>query len=270
MLTLLIAVLLAQVGPVRSTSPSVPPGTVVGTVTGGVLVGAAVTGTLTTTNDTVTIPLPGSQWATAQFTVTSAGTASATALVSIDGGRNYIASAYAKRLSTISANPTVQPISATTLVTGDVWEVPLPGNATHFRLLCGATGTTTTVSLSGGALYVPGVPVTAVLYDVTSATNTQVQSPTIDGSGWSSARFDITASGGVIAGSGVQSVDDAGTSYLVCNPAGAAGYLLQFGTPSSIVAGIGGATTAQVPKRFNAYNNAVAAQTSRVRVEARR
>ena len=150
------------------------------------LADTGLTGTLTIiTTDTVPLPISGGQWATAKFTVKTAGTATATAQVSIDGGINYNPAPYAKRLSTVSANPTVQAITATTLVTGDVWEVPLPANATHFQLLCGGTGSVTTVTLSGGALYVPGMPVTATLYDVTTAFTVGQTTGVFDTSGWS-------------------------------------------------------------------------------------
>ena len=154
---------------------------------------APILGTLQTiTTDMVILPISGGQWATAKFSVGTGGTATATAQVSIDGGKNYNPSAYAKRTSAVSANPTTQAISATALVTGDVWEVPLPGNCTHFQLLCGGTGTATTVTLSGGALYVPGVPVVATLYDVTVAFTVAAASPTLDLTGWSVVTLDAT------------------------------------------------------------------------------
>ena len=227
---------------------------------------APVSGTLTTiTTDKVTLPISGGQWATAKFTVTTAGTATATAQVSIDGGINYIAAPYAKRLSTVSLNPTVQAITATTLVTGDVWEVPLPANATHFQLLCGGTGTVTTVTLSGGVLYVPGMPVVAVLYEVTSAVNTVNNTGILDVSGWASLGiYALTPAGG--SGNGFTG-DDAGADIVGVWTAGAA-----YNAYSGWGPGAAGAQaiSAQLTRRVRFTLAPVAALTSRLRIEARR
>jgi hypothetical protein len=227
-------------------------------------------GTLTTiTTDTVAVALSGTRWATAKFSVTTAGTATATAQISIDGGFNYFASAYAKRLSTISANPTVQAISATTLVTGDVWEVPLPGNATHFRLLCGGTGTVTTVSLSGGLPYVPGVPVTAVLYDVTSATNTALISPIFDVSGWTWEFHTFTSSGGAPSFQ-INNFDDAGATFVNDYTSNVANYFGGLGPGLAHTTNTAASFGAPLPKRVRFNSAAIAAQTSRIRSEVRR
>jgi hypothetical protein len=143
-----------------------------------------VTGTITTSGDTVLLPISGARWATARLTVILAGTATATAQVSVDGGKNFISSVLAKRVDAVAANPTVQAITATTLVTGQAWEVVLPSNATHFRVLCAGTGTTTSVDLIPGQFFVPGAPLAAVMFDTTSAVNTAIDTGTLDLSGW--------------------------------------------------------------------------------------
>jgi hypothetical protein len=170
-------------------------------------------GTLTTiTTDSVRISLSGSSWGTVRFRVKSAGTATATAQYSNDGGTNWLSAPYAQRLSTANANPTVQAISATTLTTADVWEVPLPGNATDFRLLCGGTGSVTSVQLYAGRPYAPGT-VVATLYDFTEAnigdgilTTTTAQ----DVAGWNSVSVYGTSPTGQSVG--VRSLDDAGAA----------------------------------------------------------
>lgn len=226
-------------------------------------------GTLLTLNDVVILAILGSQWASAQFFVSTAGTATGTAELSIDGGTNWIAAPYAKRISTVNANPTVQAIASTTLVTGDVWEVSLPGNCTHFRLRCGATGTATAVSLSSLIPY-SGIPVMGVLYDTTSGTNTALDTGTLDVSGWSQLTYFFTMNGGAPAFS-IQEVDDAGTSTANIITSTAA---LMGGFGDSVLGGTTGlaAGTAflQPPKRIRFQSAAIAAQTSRIRVQARR
>jgi hypothetical protein len=228
-------------------------------------------GTLAATGDVVRLPALGIQWTNVRFSVLSAGTATATAQISIDGGTNWIASPYGKRISTVSANPTVQAISSTTLVTGDTWEIPLPATATHFRLLCGAGGTTTSVSIVGGLFYLPGVPVVAVLYDVTSATNVALDTGTLDVSGWLGVQHDFVMSGGTPAFS-MQEVDDAGVSLanIVTGTAafmGCLGYYGIIGGTSGIVVSSSFLT---LPKRMRYQSAAIAAQTSRIRLVAYR
>lgn len=147
-----------------------------------------VTGALSNSGDTVTLPITGGQWATAKVAVNGvAGTATITAQVSIDGGKNYFAAAYGKQQGVVAPNPTVKALTAVALATGDIWEIALPGNVTHLQLICAGTGTTTSVTLSGGALYVSGVPVTAVLYDASSSTGVANSTGVLDMSGWSYA-----------------------------------------------------------------------------------
>src|SRR3954468_22284077 len=153
-------------------------------------------GTLLTANDTVVLAILGSQWASAQFFVSLGGSATATAEITVDGGTNWLAAPLAKKVSAVSANPTVQAITATTLVTNDVWEVPLPGNCTHFRLRAAAGGTATTVSLSSLQPWAGGAPVSAVLYDTTSGTASALDTGTLDVSGWSSVSYFFTMNGG--------------------------------------------------------------------------
>ena len=226
--------------------------------------------TLTTgSTDRVYTTLSGSAWATATFKVVSAGTATGTAQTSADGV-NWLPAPYAKKLSAVSANPTVQAISNTTLSTGDVWEVPLPANTLYFGILCGTTGTTTTVSVQGGAPYVPGNGV-AVLYDVTSGTNAALDTSTIDLNGWSVVQHDFSMNGGTPAFS-MAEVDDGGTTLgnLVTGTAAFTGGM-GAGTTIGGTAGLV-AATASVPlvKRARYQSAAIVSQTSRIRIVARR
>jgi hypothetical protein len=230
-------------------------------------------GQLVNAGDSVAIALPGNQWATALFSITVNGTATLTTQVSIDGGVNWITSAYSKRLDLVNANPTVTALIASSPGVSS-WEVSLPANATHFRILCAGTGTTLSLTLFGGAAYIPGMPVAAVLYDVTSAVNTQLTITALDMSGWASlSAFCSTPAGG----SGLmQPVDDAGVAL----PGG--GINIPASASIAMVLGSVGATIAStvpatgviaVPwrwKRLNASSAAVAALTSRIRIEASR
>ena len=144
-----------------------------------------VRGSMDTTNDTVRLNVTGNQWATVKFVVNLGGAATATTQVSIDG-TNYFPAPYSRRLNTVSANPTVQAIATTTLVTGDIWETPIPGDAVAFQITCAGSGSLTTVTILGGRQYVVGVPVAAVLTDTTEASiGAGVAAFTQDTGGWS-------------------------------------------------------------------------------------
>jgi hypothetical protein len=231
-------------------------------------------GPLTTSGDTVTIDALGTRLATVKFRVRSAGTATAAAKVSTDGV-NFIAAPYAKRLTTASANPTVQAIATTTLVTGDVWEVPLPANATQFQLACDGTGTTTSVSALPGLPYITGVPVTAVLYDVTeSGTGVGLATGTIEFSGWVSAHIVlVTPTTQVWTFRGV---DDTGTAVgpTIATTAASSGSLLISQNPGSSGATLGAGIPAAWPfgeRRFSLTLPAGGTvSTGRARVVARR
>lgn len=233
-----------------------------------------VQGSLVAGNDAVILHLSGTYWATVQFTVVSAGTATASAQVAIDRlGTNYFASAYAKKISAVTANPTVQAISATTLVTGDVWEVALPSNATAFQLIAGA-GTATVVKIIGGVVYASGTPVTATLYDVTSAVNTAIDTGTLDLSGWEYANVSYTTPAG---GSGtISMVDDAGASVAMFTPPASAGAWYPFAMSSPSVSQVtalpatGSTGALPIQRRMRFQSAGVAALTSRIRIEVRR
>jgi hypothetical protein len=233
----------------------------------------AVTGPLVLLNDTVGTALTGSQWATAKFVVGTAGTAVVTPEVSIDGGTNYFASAYAKQIGTVASNPIVAQILGT-VAAGASWEVPLPANATNFRLRCAVGGTATTVTVSGSQPYAPGAPVHAVLYDTTSAVNTALDTGTLDMSGWQLASVHYTTPAG---GSGtISEVDDAGTSVAIETvPASANSFATFSAIPAFNVTAValpaaGFFGSAPLLRRMRFQSAPVAALTSRIRIEVRR
>ena len=132
-----------------------------------------------------------------------------------------------------------------------------------------ATSGTSRITLSPGLPYVPGVPVVAVLYDVTSAVNTALDTGTLDTSGWTTLSWLHRNSGGV-ATFDTYGVDDTGAVYININSGltGLAAGGLGPGTTIGTVAG----TSVQYPltRRWRATATAIAAQTTRLRIEVRR
>ena len=235
--------------------------------------GLAAQGTLQTLGDTVGAALPGNIWATARLTTVSFGTVGQTLEVSNDGGINWQLAPYAKRVDAVAANPQVFSFLGATPGAGSIYEIPLAGNTTNIRSRASSSGTPSIITLQGGALYTPGVPVSAILFDVTTAINTQVDTGILDGSGWTSALVLLPAPS--TAFFTISDVDDTGASFsLVAQTIPGSGYVVTFGV------GGGGAVIANnptlyptgmpVPKRLRVIVPAVAAATGRVRLEVRR
>jgi hypothetical protein len=234
--------------------------------------------TLVATNDAVCVPLDGQQWASAMWTVATAGSGGITTEYTNDpsatpcSSLNFLPSAYAKRLDQASANPSTSPWANNTPIAGR-YETPLPGNATAFRIRYQTAGTATVITLAGGAVLVPGVPVVATLWDVTSAVNTAIDTGILElGAGWASASaFIVTPA----AGSGaINVVDDAGTSVALHTVPASATVMVTFalGGPSAVtaVAASGTVPIGVLSRRMRFTTAAVAAVTSRIRVEVRR
>jgi hypothetical protein len=254
-------------------------GTANGPVTVSVSPGASlapVTGTLTNSGDTVTLPISGGQWATARFAVSTVVSQSIVAEVSIDGGKNYFASAYPKRTDAVSLNPSVVPANTTLPFNPSgyggtsAWEVALPANATHFQLRALGVGPNT-ATLSGGALYTPGMPVTAVLYDVTSAVAGALDTGTLDTSGWVSLTL-----GAPTLGTGatwaVYGLDDAaGLIGPLGSNGSVAGTYFGIGPGGFLAPNTTGGPPLPLPKRVRMVTNASGTTTAnRFRIEARR
>src|SRR5690242_6220458 len=117
-------------------------------------------------NDTATSYMNGSSWASVYWTIGTAGGGAITTEISLDGGTNWIASAYSRRLDAVSANPSVAPWANNGPVAG-TYETPIPANCTAFRIRYQTAGTATSGTLTPGVAFSPGVPVVATLYDVT-------------------------------------------------------------------------------------------------------
>lgn len=236
---------------------------------------SGVQGSMDTTSDIVRLRINGAQWATVKFQAIVAGTVTVTAQVTIDG-TNYFPAPMARRLNTASANPTVQTIAATTLVAGDMWEVPLPGNALAFQLVA-VTGTITTVTISGGVLYVPGVPVTAVLYDVTEGSiGAGVAAYVQDTSGWNSVTAMANSPTGQVWS--IRQLDDTGAVLLgvaatFTAAAGGAATFTRYGsnTTTATVGSSAQALFANLTRRMNwSLPAAGTVSAGRMRVEAAR
>lgn len=239
-------------------------------VQGGTLSAAApVSKTLTATNDVSDIVIRGAQWATAKIAFGGVFNGTVQPEITLDA-KNWINAPYAKRTDATSANPTVSATVADAAA-GATWEVPLPANCLGFRVRQTAGTVAGAVTVSGGQRYVPGVGVPAVLYDVTSGTAAALDTGTLDLSGWNSASHWFSMSSGT-PGFNMQLVDDAGTSSanLVTSTTG---FMGGFGLGGVIggTAGIVAATSQlQPPRRMRYQSAAIASQTSRIRVEARR
>jgi hypothetical protein len=167
---------------------------------------APVFGTLASTNDAVTIALNGYQWATARVQLVTYVGGGFVVEMSIDGGTNWLSPAYLKRTDAVSANPTViAPASLSGAVS--TYDLPIPSNCTNVRVRCTSPGVSTW-NLSGGALYAPGMPVQAVLYDQTSVAINGANGTVFDVSGWTGISLGGTA--GVTGTIGLFEVDDNG------------------------------------------------------------
>ena len=240
--------------------------------------GGPCSGTLLTTGDQVVCPAQGGSWASVKISFgLSASPANQTVSYSIDGGTNYLPSGsgapYLKRVDAVTANPSVIAFAATS-VTGvtAAYEFPLAGNVTHVKVAATSTGVNAqTVTISGFMPYVPGVPVTAVLYDVTSLANTALDTGIIDLSGWSQLAW-----GTIIPAAGTGSfagVDDTGVQYKTIITANVGSFTGGFGagiTNGGTAGGSTGTASIMLPKRIEVTTTAVATLTSRIRLEVRR
>jgi len=152
-----------------------------------------------------------------------------------------------------------------------VYKFPLPGRTTQFRLrLNGAAVQTETVTFTPFS-YAPGIAVVAVLVDFTTAVATAGDSGTVDTADWSQLLADFISNGGAPAYS-AKEVDETGTSLANLNTS-AADFTASYGAGCT-VGGVAGlvAAPAQImlPRRMRFQSAAIAAQTSRLRLTARR
>lgn len=234
----------------------------------------AATGTVgASVTDAVSVSLSGNSWRAARWTVTTAGTAKLTTEYTTDGV-NWLAAAYSVRVDQVTANPSVASWQNTTAVAG-TFDTPISSNTIAFRVRCGTTGTSTVIQLSSGKEYNPGVPVTAVLYDVTSGVNSALDTGTLDTSGWHASTIDWVTSGATATAIHLWQVDGSGAttgtrlSQSVTTPWTA--HLGDVGANASFSSGgTSQISVGNLPIRIRADASAVAAQTTRIRIEVRR
>jgi hypothetical protein len=237
----------------------------------------------TATGNEINMPIDASKWSSAFMTFTAAafnGTLTWDMMIDGQWVTVYLAAAtqpasgvpWATLTTTASGNPSVAGSIAYTTTAADVWELPLPANATQVRVRCALfTSGTITVTLTAGRPLNPGTPVLAVLCDVTSASNTATDTGNMNTAGWETLNYDFSMTGGVPAFT-VLEVDDAGTALaaLVTSATAFSGGIGQ----GSTVGGTAGlsAASAQIPlfRRTALRSAAIAAQTSRTRATARR
>lgn len=240
--------------------------------------GGPCSGTLLTTGDQVVCPAQGGSWASVKISFgLSASPANQTVSYSIDGGTNYLPSGsgapYLKRVDAVTANPSVIAFAATS-VTGvtAAYEFPLAGNVTHVKVAATSTGVNAqTVTISGFMPYVPGVPVTAVLWDVTSAVNTVNDAGKLDMSGWSQLFWQTSVPTG---GAGrIYTIDDTGTAAFTPITFNVGSFVGGMGAGTTLGGVSSGATitaSLPLPKRVQPNIDATATLTSRLRLEVRR
>jgi hypothetical protein len=237
-----------------------------------------VTGTLTTAGDTVTMDVSGGQWATVVWNVVgTAGTAGGIVTeISSDNRVNWTAAPGNRRLSTVTANPSVSFLGAP-LSTGQIWETPLPANATSFRVRAANTGTTTTIQIQGGAPYVPNMPVVALLYDTSVTAGANNNTGTIDVTGWRYVTVSIVQTTAATGAASLNIVDEAGAAIPVGTSASIAvgTYVFGWGDVGSFGAAnpftiSGGAASLPLDRRFNVAVAGATTSATRIRIAARR
>lgn len=239
---------------------------------------AAGSASLVAANDVIQIPVLGCDFGTVRWEVLTAGNGAITQEYTDDPlgllSVNWKTPPFSRRLDQATANPTMQAWANTTPVAG-TYETPLPGNCTAFRIRYQTAGTVTAMTLKAGRPFVADAPVHAVLYDTTSGTNSSLDTGTIDASGWNAASIDWVTSGATATAIHLWAVDSTGAnvgtrlSQSVTTPwiahlgEGGAGASFSSGGITQIAVG-------NLPDRIHADAGAAAAQTTRIRIVARR
>jgi hypothetical protein len=155
---------------------------------------------------------------------------------------------------------------------GRRYDVPMPGTVTHVRFAHGTTVSGNALAtLTTGRPLVPGNPVVAVLYDVTSAVNT-AHNQTFDLTGWTGVSAWYSASGGVPLFSAYD-VDDAGTARSTLGTSVASSTYGAWGAGQTRNMGgndFAATNKIHLPRRMNFQSAAIPGFTTRIRIEARR
>ena len=256
-------------------------------------------GSISTISVPTILAISGTQWATARFAFTGTLSSQTLEFDYSSDGINWTASGqgapYVRRIDATTANPTTV-FGSTATVGGNnlsfnintygasTWDLPLAGNVVAVRLLPLSAGAGA-VTVTGGLPYVPGVPVVATLFDVTSIANTALDTLVLDLSGWSTLTATYVTPAG---GSGkVYLVGDDGNSIFggSLGAGGTASFLAAASafctatfsstqavtiTSGSSITGQGTVALGPPGKRMDFFAAAVAGLTSRIRVEAKR
>jgi hypothetical protein len=231
---------------------------------------ATVTGTISGAGEFLTVAVNPTAWGFVHLS--ASGTPNSfNVQYSIDGGTNWLASTYLTRSDAVSATNLflIGPFGTGIYPETDA---PLPGDATHYRILY-SSGSGGTLRLTTSRPYVPGT-VVATLYDATSAVNTAI-STQFSTSGWNTLLFGYSSasSSGWAYNSWV--IDDAGAVNAKLVSLAAASAYGSIGNGTSLNVSSGGvpvAGTSQIvqPKRLLLTSDAIVGGTTRIRIEARR
>lgn len=221
-------------------------------------------GVLATSGDTIVLPISGAQFATVRLVIAAAESVSFNTEISLDYGTNWIASPFGKNLVVVTANPSLTTLQGVSFGGASEYEIPIPANTTHFRIRAvGSTAPAGSFTLKPGQVYVPGLPVVAVLYELGSSTGAALDTGTLDLSGYRSVLARFTSNGGVPSYT-ISIVDDAGASLVISTSA--ADTVLGWGEGTTSSA----ALAVPLPRRGRFQSAAIVSQTSRIRIEARR
>lgn len=231
--------------------------------------GGAVGGQLTNNNDTLVLPVNGTDTASVVLALLSLSNP-ITAEVAIDDAQGFWQPApRAKKISANSANQPVTPFVASTAANGDKWEFPLPANARAFRIRqVGAGVGSAQFSITPG-MDCTSAPVVGILDDTTSGA--AVFSVVYEVSGWRSLLLFLTAPAG--DSFQVNLLDDAGLLLATLVTVAAASSALVCIGDGMTISGVSGlvlnTSQIQLPRRIQILSTA-AIVGKRVRVEARR
>lgn len=235
-----------------------------------------VTSTLAAASDAVTLPIAGVDFGTARVSFTGTATCTITWEMSLDGGTNWIASPYAKRLDATASNPTVAATYGPSGATGTSFEIPIPADCTHVRGRVSAyTSGTLVANASPGRRYEVGT-VTATLYDVATTAGANNNTGTLELGGWTAASALIVVTTAITGTATHNIVDDAGTATVIGTAASLATgtyvWLPSLGTavvPNATLTGV--ATPAlPLPKRWSIVTTGATTSAQRILITVRR